>query len=243
MATPNYSEEEIQFRKRARRRLVGAIVLVALVVAVVPLILPESKPQQETQQIDIRIPAQDATGYAPKITPAPATPALTPTPPTGDTSTSGPNAAPSSAAPVPAAPTPAAPENVPEGAAKTGAVTPEEVKPATSKPTAPMPPPSEIPLESPSPTSSQEPGVKATPDSAKAATFYVQYGAFSELKNAKQRQSELKAKGVPTFTEVVKTSNGDKIRVRSGPYATRDKAEKVREKAKPLDGKLVVLGQ
>ena len=70
MATPNYTEEEIQFRKRARRRLVGAVVLVALVVAVVPLILPESKPQQDTQQIDIRIPSQDASGYAPKIMPA-----------------------------------------------------------------------------------------------------------------------------------------------------------------------------
>ena len=73
MATPNYTEEEIQFRKRARRRLVGAVVLVALVVAVVPMILPESKPQQDSQPIDIRIPSQDATGYAPKILPAPVT--------------------------------------------------------------------------------------------------------------------------------------------------------------------------
>ncbi len=71
MATPNYTEEEIQFRKRARRRLVGAVVLVVVVVALVPMILPESKPQQDSQPIDIRIPSQDATGYAPKILPAP----------------------------------------------------------------------------------------------------------------------------------------------------------------------------
>ena len=70
----------------------------------------------------------------------------------------------------------------------------------------------------------------------------MQYGAFSEQKNAKQRQTELKAKGVNTFTEVVKTSAGDKIRVRSGPYAVREEAEKVRVKVKPLDTKLVVLG-
>lgn len=230
MATPNYSEEEIQFRKRARRRLVGAIVLVALVVAVVPLILPESKPQQETQQIDIRIPAQDANGYTPKITPAPSAPA------------SGSTATPAPFAPTPVVPAPATPEPVSEGAAKTGAITPLDVKPVTHKPGAQIVRPSEIPLESPAAAATPETPVKAIPDAAKTAAFYIQYGAFSELKNAKQRQAELKAKGVPTFTEVVKTSNGDKIRVRSGPYSTRDKAEKVREKAKPLDGKLVVLG-
>ncbi len=234
MATPNYSEEEIQFRKRARRRLVGAIVLVALVVAVVPLILPESKPQQDTQQIDIRIPAQDATGYTPKITPAPSTPA--PSTPPASTNSATP------AAPIPVPPAPASSESPPEGAAKTGAITLGETKTA-NKPSAKTLSPNEIPLESPAAGAAPETLVKAMPDTAKSPTFYIQYGAFSELKNAKQRQSELKAKGVPTFTEVVKTTNGDKIRVRSGPYTTRDKAEKVREKAKPLDGKLVVLGQ
>lgn len=228
MATPNYSEEEIQFRKRARRRLVGAVVLVALVVAGVPLILPESKPQQDTQQIDIRIPAQDASGYAPKITPAPA-PA---TAPAGD-STASPTATtaakPSESAPLPiiGAPQPANPSSGTQAVpAKAGVETPAVAQdPSPAKPAA-----------------APEVLVKARPEQ-KALTYYVQYGAFSEQKNAKQRQSELKAKGVPTFTEVVKTSGGDKIRVRSGPYSAREAAEKVREKAKPLDSKLVIMGQ
>ena len=70
----------------------------------------------------------------------------------------------------------------------------------------------------------------------------MQYGAFTEMKNAQQRQADLKIKGVTTFTEVVKTTAGDKIRVRSGPYAAREQADKVREKVKPLDSKLVVMG-
>ena len=223
MATPNYSEEEIQFRKRARRRLVGAVVLVALVVAVVPLILPESKPQQETQQIDIRIPTQDATGFTPKITPAPIkTPASAPAAVETDT-------------PPALIKTPA--ENLPsDSEASPEHTTPP--KPVTVKaPVTAITPPQ----ETHSADATSEPLIKAEP--AKTQTYYLQYGAFTELKNAKQRQSELKAKGVPTFTEVVKTSAGDKIRVRSGPYTTRDKVEQIREKTKPLEGKLVVLGQ
>ncbi len=203
MATPNYTEEEIQFRKRARRRLVGAVVLVVLVVAGVPLILPADKPQQDTQQIDIRIPSQDATGYAPKIMPAPG-----------------------AALPAPAKPT------------KSVIIPPAALNAAPA-----LPPSKTGPLEQPAEAA---PPVKAAhdakPTAAAKQTFYVQYGAFSESKNAKQRQAELKTKGVPTFTEVVKTSAGNKIRVRSGPYASRAQAEKVREKIKPLDSKLVVTG-
>ncbi len=227
MATPNYTEEEIQFRKRARRRLVGAVVLVAVVVALVPMILPESKPQQDSQPIEIRIPSQDATGYAPKILPAPGVEqAATPSKP---------------AATVPPAALNAAP------AAK-GSVT-------EPSPPQPLAKPAEIKSEpSPKPEVAQAepvagPLLKAIPEPVKAAkadgakqTYFVQYGAFSEMKNAKQRQADLKTRGVNTFTEIVKTPAGDKIRVRSGPYAARDQADKVREKVKPLDSKLVVMG-
>ena len=211
MATPNYTEEEIQFRKRARRRLVGAVVLVALVVAVVPLILPESKPQQDTQQIDIRIPSQDASGYAPKIMPAPGV--------------EPPPAPAKSTVIIPPAALKAAPEAKPSPILG--------VKPAVNN----VPP-----VAQPVPAETLVKAVDEPKHAAVKQTYYVQYGAFSESKNAKQRQAELKTKGVPTFTEVVKTTAGDKIRVRSGPYPTRDKAEKVREKVKPLDSKLVVMG-
>ena len=221
MATPNYTEEEIQFRKRARRRLVGAVVLVALVVIVVPLILPASKPQQDTQQIDIRIPSQDATGYASKILPAPGVEQPMPEKPQAKSSVI-----------LPPAASKAAPETAPKPIL--------EAQPAVNPEPALESAPTKVPPSAPAETL-----VKAVAEpkhTAEAQTYYVQYGAFTESKNAKQRQAELKTKGVPTFTEVVKTTAGDKIRVRSGPYAARDKAEKVREKVKPLDSKLVVMG-
>lgn len=215
MATPNLTEEEVVFRRRARRRLVGAVVLVVIAVAVVPMILPEKRPQADTQQIDIRIPAQDASGYAPKIVaaPAPITPA--------------------------SAVTPVAPKPAPEVAPLNMETPPAPVQAPKAAPAAEKTQP---------PANGAAPAVKPVPDTpAKPATedaqaYYVQYGAFSELKNAKQKQADLKAKGITTFTEVVKTSGGDKIRVRSGPYPARDQAEKVRAKVKPLDSKLVVTG-
>ncbi len=53
------SEEEIQLRKRARRRLVGAVAMVTAAVVILPMIL-DSKPEQRTHEIDIRIPSEDA---------------------------------------------------------------------------------------------------------------------------------------------------------------------------------------
>lgn len=206
---PQLSDEEIQFRKRARRRLVGAVVLVLLVVVVVPWLLPADQPPQDAQPIDIHIPARDATGFAPKVLPAPAPQAAAPSLGTGAVSV---QAAPSQPAPV-QAPQQAAPAQPASAAPKTEAAA---VKAA----------------------------VQATPPAdAGGERYYVQYGAFSEAKNAAQRQAELKAKGIATFTEVVKTSSGDKIRVRSGPYDTREAAEKIQHKAKPLDSKLVPAGK
>lgn len=224
MATSNFTEEEILFRRRARRRLVGAVVLVVTVIAVVPMILPENKPQQDTQQIEIRIPAQDASGYAPKVTPAPS-----PNPVSGTASNS--DSAMSQPAIVdtnPPAPLPAAPVSdlVPRPA-------------STEKPSVAATTPTQ-PKEPVKPSVAAKPNTPSKANAAAKPSYFVQYGAFSELKNAKQRQAELKTKGVTTFTEVTTTAAGDKIRVRSGPYSGREDAEKVRLKVKPLDSKLVV---
>jgi len=53
------SDEELQLKKRARRRLVGAIVLVTVVAVVLPMIL-DSEPKQISQDINIQIPSPDA---------------------------------------------------------------------------------------------------------------------------------------------------------------------------------------
>jgi DedD protein len=52
----NISEEELLLRKRARRRLVGAIVLVIFSIIVLPMIFDEPKPDSEEHEIAINLP-------------------------------------------------------------------------------------------------------------------------------------------------------------------------------------------
>ena len=54
--TKNISEEELLLRKRARRRLVGAIVLVLISVVVLPIIFDEPKSENEKHEIAINLP-------------------------------------------------------------------------------------------------------------------------------------------------------------------------------------------
>jgi DedD protein len=99
------SDEEIQLRKRARRRLVGAIALVVVVVAAVPMLL-DGEPKARTQQIEVHIPpvaAQEGSAAAPAPPPA-AVAAPTPAPATAP--------APAVAERAPE-PQPAPPESVP----------------------------------------------------------------------------------------------------------------------------------
>ena len=70
MAKP-ISDEEVQLRKRARRRLIGAIAIVTAVVVALPMVL-DNEPKPLTQEIDIRIPSQDAAGpFISKVVPVP----------------------------------------------------------------------------------------------------------------------------------------------------------------------------
>ena len=70
------SEEEIQIRKRARRRLVGAVALVIAAVVILPMVL-DNEPKQGSQEIDIRIPSENLAGeFTPRIVPEVEAPAI-----------------------------------------------------------------------------------------------------------------------------------------------------------------------
>lgn len=69
MATEKLTEQEIQLRKRARRRLVGAIALVLLMVTVLPMVLDDREVQVPQPEIAINIPSQDGTDFASRIVP------------------------------------------------------------------------------------------------------------------------------------------------------------------------------
>src|SRR4051812_11475092 len=71
------NDQEIQFKKRARRRLVGAVALVLLMVAILPMVLDDRTNKAPPQEIAISIPSQEGSEFTSKIVPV--APALPPT--------------------------------------------------------------------------------------------------------------------------------------------------------------------
>lgn len=215
MARP-ISDEELQLKKRARRRLVGAVVLVTAVAVVLPMVL-DSEPRPVSQNVDIQIPALDAGEFKPKgVAPAAGS--------KGAKATSGGAARTETSEPAPAAhvaPAPRAP----------AAAGPKEASKGESPKSA-----------SPEPKPAAIENAKVSAKSAAAGAYVVQIAALSDAAKAKQLQKQVADAGLKSYTEIVTTRNGDVTRVRAGPYATREVAEKARTQLKKagLDGKVVL---
>lgn len=64
------NDAQLQLKKRARRRLVGAIAFVSVVAVVLPMVM-DHEPRQAVQDVEIRIPGQDEKPFAPKFAVAP----------------------------------------------------------------------------------------------------------------------------------------------------------------------------
>lgn len=237
-------DAQLELKKRARRRLVGAAALALLAAVVLPMVM-DHEPRPVNQDIQVRIPSPEGSGgIASRLLPA--KPAATPLPPV-----------------VPAA-EPVAPERKVEAKAESGkpdakpepkpdpkheakAETPSQAvatpavkvpeKPAadkapTDKPAAdkPVVTPAEKAAEA---KSDEARANKALAGGEGAATqWVVQLGAYKESGNVKLLLAKLKEMGVPTYTEKFDSPQGPRTRVRAGPFPNKDAAEKARAKAK-----------
>ena len=77
--------------------------------------------------------------------------------------------------------------------------------------------------------------------SALAGRFVVQVGAFADATKAKEARQKLEKAGLKTYTQVVETGDGKRIRVRVGPFESKAEADKVGEKVKKLDLPISIL--
>lgn len=222
------SDEEIQLRKRARRRLVGAILLVTVAVVILPMVL-DQEPRPVTQDIAIHIPSKGrGSDFAPRVAPSAETPRAAP-----QTQAARPPAAPE----APKAADSAVEAPAPKAEAEKPKSEPEAPKPVPDKPPEP-PPAANAAREAPAP----EPKAQAQGGpAAKAEAFVVQLDAFSNPANAKQQQKRLADAGIKSFTDTVRTQKGELTRVRVGPYASREQAEQMRDKLARLGVKSVVV--
>ncbi len=198
-------------KKRARRRLLGALVLGVVAAIVLPLLL-DSEPRQAITDVQVEI--------APREAAAP--------PKEGESPAHG-----AEVAVVPPI-EPAAPEKAAEAAAAAEPAKPEAAKPEAAKsrdehaPAAKSPP---KPVEAPK-AAAVAPKPEPVPKSA--AQFAVQVGAFANAGSARAQADKARKAGVRVYTESVKTAQGERTRVRVGPFASREAAEQARARLKSI---------
>ena len=228
-----------ELRKRARRRLVGAIVLALAAAVILPLLL-EKDPKPLGDDVSVQIPPIDEGRFINRLT---GRAAESKGASKSDPKAASKNAAPKSdvaaAAPVAVAPATPAAESAPAPAPtsvpapkKSIAEAEQRVLSAGAKPAAKpeaKPEPPVAPVATPAP----EPAAPVAAAPAQGEGFAVQIAAFTDDKGANALAAKLKKAGyASTYTEPAETSRGTMWRVRVGGFATRPDAEAARAKLK-----------
>jgi len=216
------NEAQLQLAKRARRRLVGAIAFVSVLAVVLPIIM-DDEPRPPMQDVEIRIPGQDETPFAPRL---------------------------ATERPAPPVAAPPVPDTSPR----------DEGKPAAKAAEKPAPKPADKPIEKAPEKPADKPAAKAADiandkandaaDARRAAAilagqpgaaaagndgeYLVLIGAFANEANVRNLQSKLGELGIKMYTEPLDTPQGRKTRVRAGPFASREAAEKALERMKKI---------
>lgn len=232
-------DAQLPLKKRARRRLVGAVALAVLAAVVLPMVMDQS-PQSTVQDVQVRIPGQEpATPFNPRAL-------------TSRNAESAGEAEKSAAKPAePAVEKPAdkpvakaaekAPEKLPEKPAEKA---PEKAAAKVAEKAAEKAP--EKSVEKAAGRNGEEArraaailaGKPAAPDvkppSAASGEFVILIGAFANPANVKQLQTKLGELGIKVYTEVLESPQGNKTRVRAGPFPNRDAADKALEKMKRI---------
>ena len=202
--TDNISEEELLLRKRARRRLVGAIALVIAAIIILPLIFDE-EPEVSQQEIAIRLPSE-----APMSEPAPSLQTYEEFVDDVTEEEIDEMNAHEQAEPLPFES--AAPSQM-------EAYPVEKLEKQNAIPVPTAKPQQNFAAVDANPTRTDRVQTSST------KTFVVQLGAFSDHSKAMQQQQNLVSRGINAYTETLMTNNKEMMRVRVGPFTTRSAAE------------------
>ncbi len=211
-------------RRRAIHRLIGAAVLVVAGVIGFPLFF-DNQPRPIPVDLPIVIPEK---GRQPALATPSANPALAlaSAPARVDEAPARPAAA-EAPSPVP----PAAEKPAPAAAA-VAAVTPAPVPPqapATATAAAESDKARALLL-----LEGKEPSDKPAAVAGEAR-FIVQVGAFTDAAKVREVRRKVEALGMKTYTQVVETKEGSRIRVRVGPFTDKAEATRMADKIRKLD--------
>jgi DedD protein len=247
-------------KKRARRRLVGAVAL-ALAAAVGLPMLMDSEPKQLAGDIAIEIPAKDKAGPLP-MPAAPAKVAASDSVDKGEEIVPVPVPSPAAAGAPKAAAAPAS-RTVAEVQATAPKADAPKVDPVKTEPAKPehkdkpaKAEPKPEAKEKPKAESKEKPARKedkpahAAPDAARAIAILegkdaakahdapgqkvvLQVAALGSQEKVAELQAKLRDAGIHSFTQKLQRTQGELIRVKVGPYS-KEEAEKVRAQLSKL---------
>jgi len=255
-----------QARSRARQRLIGATVLLAIGIIGFPLVF-ETQPRPIPVDIPIEIPKREA--MPPLVAPPPGgtsaatvaatpptvgRPRLAPAAPKPDaeviTESRGdagrdvdaPRGAPTSPpAAASASPRVAAASAPARAAASAPAPATEPRRVAAAASTAAAPPKPAASADGDRARALLEGRPVAGASAAETPRFVVQVGAFADADAARETRQKVEKLGLKTYTQVAQTASGSRIRVRIGPFASRADAEAAHAKAAAAGLTAVVL--
>jgi len=188
-------------RTRAKRRMLGAVVLLGIGVIAFPLLF-ETQPRPIPVDIPIEIPRKE--GAAPLVMPparqAPAAAAVASEPASSVpvVAAAKPEATKEIAAPPKVSPKPVPVAKAAEPVAEAKAPAKAEVKPAAEAP----------------------------------GRFVVQIGAFADANGVREVRAKVEKLGLRTYTQSIDTDSGKRIRVRLGPFVSREEADQAADKVK-----------
>ncbi len=241
MSVDSSIDLELQLKKRARRRLVGAIALVLLMVIILPMMLRDRSAEQPPPQVAITIPneitnniavakpVQDLVqipSQAPSTGPDKSIDTEADSKPSAEIAATHDN---SQANSIVSSIDSSAVSNI-------SATAPAEPRPVTEAkkivPKAIIEPKKQSTVE-----------VKKSETTASNTKFYVQIGVFSDADNVKKLQSQLADLGYKSQTETIRTDKGDKIRLRTSTFNARDEAATALDKIKLSNMTGIVVSQ
>jgi DedD protein len=73
-----------------------------------------------------------------------------------------------------------------------------------------------------------------------ASRFVLQVAAVANKSKAEELQAKLKHAGIKSYSQKISTKDGERYRIRVGPYGNRDEAEKMRSRLSKMGLSVVV---
>jgi len=209
--------------RRVKERLIGASILVALVVLVVPELLSGPKPNIATAPSLPAAAPEPVRNVTVDLTTSKAPETADNEPATPQTASSAASSAEASAANSAGAETAAAPSPAPSGAAasapaptSTGGPGKSSAKPAAARPAL------------------VESAVHSPTSAGHGGSWSVQLGSFASRANADNLTRQVKGQGFSAFVLTGGSGTSVRYRVRVGPLADRESAERMAAKLKSV---------